>query len=131
MKVDHAKQTQEKLLEQAVAILSHTIPEQKVDAIGEYHRVIQILKKGNDWKIQPILTQLQMLYMYPGRNLHNEMLSDLHDLLEEVREDRINKVIEKQQSLNGYGDGVSTKGSSKILLMIIATVALALLWVRS
>lgn len=97
MKVDHTKELNEKLLEQAVEVLSHTIPEQKIDAMKDYHKVIRTLERGNDWRFKPIIAKLQMLYMYPGRKLHNSMVVELHELLEEVREKRINQMIENQR----------------------------------
>jgi len=103
MKVDHAKEANERLLERVTDILSHTIPEQKIDAMKDYHKVIRTLEKGTDWRFKPIIANLQMLYMFPGRKLHNSVVVELHDLLEEVREKRINQVIENQRK-KGLGE---------------------------
>lgn len=124
MKVDHAKSQNERLYEQAASVIAHTIPEQKVDAMKDYHKIIRILKKADDWRLKPIIANLEMLYMYPSRKLHNGVVVDINDLLEETREKRINDMIEKQRSLSGYGE----MGSSRGMWLIAGIVALILFW---
>lgn len=131
MKVDHAKEANEKLLEKAVEVLSHTIPEQKVDAMKDYHKVMRTLERGDDWRFKPILAKLQMLYMYPGRKLHNEMIVELHELLEELREKRINQMIENQRKKD-LGEVSLSSGkvaSSWPLLLLLGVVVLT--WPRN
>lgn len=103
MKVDHAKDSNEKLIDQAADILSHTIPEQKVDAMKDYHKIIRVLKKGDTWRFGPIIEKLELLYIYPGRKLHNAMIVELHELREEMQEKRINQVIDKQRKKDNLG----------------------------
>lgn len=130
MKVDHAKEANEKLLEKAVEVLSRTIPEQKVDAMKDYHKVTRTLEKGTDWRFKPILAKLQMLYMYPGRKLHNAMIVELHKLLEEVREKRINQMIENQRNKDLGDTSVTTSkvASNWPLLLILGVIILT--WPR-
>jgi len=119
MKVDYAKNRDEILLEKASSILSHTIPEQKVDAMKDYHRVIQILRRGSAWEFSPILSQLEMLYMFPGRKLHNSMIKNLSNFLEETKENRINQLIEKQRNLSGLGEVTTSKAWPWILGLLL------------
>ena len=119
MKVDHTKDHNEKLLDQAAAILSHTIPEQQVDAMGDYHKVLLLLEKGDNWRLKPIITRLQMLYLFPSRKLHNAMIQELHDLLEEIKENRINQMIEKQRKRDLGGIDFSPSKSPLWLCLIL------------
>jgi hypothetical protein len=121
MKVDHAKDHNEKLLEKAADVLSHTIPEQKVDAMKDYHQVILLLEKGSDWRFKPILSRLQILYMFPNRKQHNIMIKDLHGLLEEIKENRINQLIEKQRNL-GHFDAIGVSTTWPLFLVVLLTV---------
>jgi hypothetical protein len=109
MKVDHAKSQNERLLEQASSIIARTIPEQKVDAMKDYHKILRVLKKIDDWRLKPIIEQVELLYMYPSRKLHNSVVVEVNELLEETREKRINDMIARQRSLGGFADASATK----------------------
>lgn len=113
MKVDYAKDSNEKLIDRAAEILASTIPEQKVDAMKDYHKVIILLKKGDTWRFKPIIEKLDLLYIYPGRKLHNSMIVELHELREEMQEKRINQVIDKQRKKDSRL-GQITSGSNAL-----------------
>jgi len=118
MKVDHAKDLNEKLVEQAIAILSNTIPEQKYDAMRDYFAIKQILQKGTDWRLQPIIKQINILYIYPGRKLHNKLIEEIHTLRDAMQEKRIDSLINSHQTLEGLSTG-STLGLSALVAILL------------
>lgn len=124
MKVDHAKSQNERLLEQASSIIAHTIPEQKVDAMKDYHKILRVLKKVDDWRLKPIIEQVELLYMYPSRKLHNSVVIEVNELLEETREKRINDMIARQRSLGNFSDA----GAAKWWPLVVVFVGIWLLW---
>lgn len=128
MKVDHAKDINEKIIDQAVTVLASTIPEQKIDAMKDYHKVIGLLKNGTDWQFKPIISKLELLYMYPGRKLHNKMIIDMHELRESMQEQRIDKIIENQSKKNSLEGVELGNGFKQLLIPLLLLFALSSLW---
>jgi hypothetical protein len=90
---DKYKTKLEKRTDSAISILSHTYPEQKSDAMQDYMKVLVMYKFSKDWRVQPIRNLLDALYVYPNRKQHNELLTQVHELKEELHEERISKTL--------------------------------------
>lgn len=99
MKVEFDKQKtkDERLLEKAISVLDHTQPEQTTDAMSDYITIMCILKNvKNQWRFAPAQELLNKLYIRPERRLHNELVVELHELKEELHEERIKFITDKQ-----------------------------------
>lgn len=94
MKVDALKSSDELLIGKTLDLLSSAIPEQRGDALQYYFEAIQTLKNVNTWEVKPIIPKLNMLYMYPGRKLHNKIIKELHLIYEKLQEARIDKTLQ-------------------------------------
>jgi len=96
MKTDTLKSSDELLISKSLALLSSAIPEQRSDALQYYFEAIQTLKKVNTWEVKPVIEKLNMLYMYPGRKLHNKSIKELHLIYEKLQEARIDKTLQSK-----------------------------------
>lgn len=96
MRFDKDKSQLEVSIEKCIEILSRTYPEQVQDAMEDYVKVLVLLRKQEDWRVLDIVDQLQRLYVYPNREEHNHMLNDVHELKEELHEERVQQSLLKQ-----------------------------------
>jgi len=123
IKFDDAKSDDEKKIERSSEILSRTIPEQTEDAMSDYTAVLAILRKGKDWRFEPLVKMLEDVYIYPRRSAHNELVSELNDLKETLLEERIQRVLSSKEaskhSQKFLGDN---KPASKITLWRVLVV---------
>ena len=100
----------ERVIEEATNILDRTQPELVTDAMSDYSQVLLVLDKTSDFRVIPLRASLKRLYVYPTRKEHNNFIKDIHKLREEIRENRIDKILEEQtQKELGEGSMESKK----------------------
>jgi len=125
---DKSKSRDERIVEKAVVVLENTHPEQTADAMGDYVSVICILNNVKDKnRVAEIQTMLKTLYMRPERNLHNNLLIELHDLKEELHEARIKTVVDKQL---GGDDATVDRRVRTLGIFLLILCATGFLFVR-
>ena len=95
---DEAKTDFEKRIDNIIQILSYTYPEQREDAMSDYVRVIQVIKPVNDWRAQELIHKLRNVYTYPTRSNHNSLLEYIHELKEDLHENRVKSVLQGSNS---------------------------------
>mgnify|MGYP003655307571 CR=1 FL=1 len=110
---DKAKTDFEKRIDNIIQILSHTYPEQREDAMSDYVRALQVIKPVNDWRAQELIDKLRRVYTYPTRQEHNSLIEYVHDLKDELHENRIKSVLQ---------------GTGSPPVLWIAAILLLLLW---
>ena len=110
---DDAKTDFEKRIDNIIQILSYTYPEQREDAMSSYIRAIQVIKPVSDWRAQELIYTLRSVYTYPTRQEHNSLLEDIHDLKEDLHENRVRSVLQ---------------GAGSPSILWIAAILLLLVW---
>tara|TARA_Y100001935_G_C17267628_1_gene490046 strand:+ start:550 stop:960 length:411 start_codon:yes stop_codon:yes gene_type:complete len=118
----------EAIVEKATNILDVTQPEQVTDAMSDYSRALLVLKETDDFRLTPLKHSLKRLYVYPTRKEHNEFVKDIHKLREELREDRIDKILE-EQTRKELGEESSTAATKKMPRWPLIAFVIILLYV--
>lgn len=121
---DDYKTKLEKRTDSAISILSHTYPEQKTDAMEDYMKVLVMYKPIDDWRVQPIRNLLDKLYVYPNRKQHNELLSLVHELKEELHEERISKTLANSAAKTQLGEERKPKNKTNYLIAAVVLIVL-------
>jgi len=86
--------------------------------MGDYMKVLVMLKSFKDWRVQPIRDLINRLYIYPNREEHNELLTEVHDLKEELHEERINKTMTEKARAKVLGENPpANKFDYKLILL--------------
>lgn len=94
--IDSKKSALEQKLEKTASILEKTYPEQTTGAMEDYAKALETLGNTKDYMTEPLIQKLKRLYVLPNRQEHNEMLEDLHNLIEFMYEMRINEHLKKK-----------------------------------
>lgn len=119
---DDYKTKLEKRTDSAISILSHTYPEQKADAMEDYMKVLVMYKSIHDWRAQPIRNLLNALYVYPNRKQHNELLTEVHNLKEELHEERISKTLAAKAAKTQLGEEQKTNKTNYLAVAMILVI---------
>lgn len=131
MKFDKDKSSLEITIERAIDILSRTYPEQIHDAMTDYVKVLSMIRPYKDWRVFNIIDKLERLYVYPNRSEHNSMINEVHELKEELHEERVQKsFLKKRQEppvkvLQGWQESISRKN---VLIGIVILSVIVLAW---
>lgn len=89
----------EKIVDQAVAIMGRTIPEDRSRAMKNYVDILILLHKLKDPRKEELVESFRDLYVLPDREWHNNVLSDLSDFRETLYREKMDG-----KGLAGFGD---------------------------